>query len=46
MGSVQQNPELSKPERVLNVVLKIPITIVKMFAFVIRKIKKPYWDRG
>ncbi|MCG7853887.1 MAG: hypothetical protein MIO92_15305 [Methanosarcinaceae archaeon] len=45
MGSVQQNPELGTGEKFMKAFGKVFITCLLPIVWVIRKIRRPYWDK-
>jgi len=40
-----QQPDYTKGEKVVNCLAKIPLAMFGALAWLIRKIKKPYWDK-
>ena len=44
MASVQQNPELGTGEKLMKVVGKVFLTCLLPLVWVIRKVRRPYWD--
>jgi len=42
---MQEVPEYSKGEKIVNQLAKVPLALFSFLAWLFRKIKKPSWDK-
>ena len=42
---MQEVPEYTKAEKIVNTIAKVPLALFSALAFIVRKIRKPFWDR-